>query len=452
MKNGKRIALETILRDACGALPSSETLICGSATTMGTACAKLLVRSIENACKEDPALDAEDLARQAAAHPDLPADALRLIEATVEMEFRKPKTIDIAGYPFEIKHYIEPKTPGGWGLFYPSYTEDLLYGYGDAKPAAEPRIAEIVGALGDELVRTLPEVEQPAIRFSEIKGEPAVTCIGWDESCTRRPIEIKLNHACGHQPMAEIRRLLEYRVQAFRRRMLGEPDLRRETDDLMIRVAEAIARTAPDLPFHLRDYAVTEYGTDIRVDLRYDGIGTDLLPTSISSRVKKDADHYLAHVLPGLVNNQRMLHSRIDGSDPRNLLIETPFARLLMNRYGEGWIDQAVRVTHGAVKTEDWEGRVIQGVLRYRFSPAEDVRWEFGELRVPTRLPTTVRMLLRGRGLAEVVEHPYFDAGTLITSASDATTFQGEFLHLRIVTDVPTLRIGDIAGQDRLAA
>lgn len=462
MKHKMRDAMLATLSSAIDALPGADRLLQGSRTRMATVAGTLIAGSIRAAYRKGGDAVAEAL--KAVKHPDFPM-VIERVDEIYKLAGRTTQTqiVMLAGHGIEVAYRVS--LPGIYANQMPSHAEDVLFDEWLDRTPCQSRIEDIVRILDEEMAVRMPEIDRSGIRqFTTDKGEQAIAYPGWDDRCVFGSCRMALQgRPFAHGTLSDVRRSIGHMIDAGAQRCEQAAVLHGRINEMRAAIDDAIARHAPDLPFNLVDLEMRDTHGTVRVHLTYEGTGFNFRPAPIASVMKRDLDHYVAHVLPGIINGQRQLRSRMDGGDPDNVLIEEPFARALMARHGDGWVDKVDEIlatrTGASDKEAGWKARFTQGVLRAGFDLADGVQWEQGTLCVPTDLPDTVLMQLPGRLLAEIVQHPHLGDGTRITAAKRMYGYRPDgqgnyvkdkngryvtgFTHLAIKTDVPSLRIGD---------
>jgi len=461
MKHKMRDAMLATLSDACDALPGADGRVQDTRTRLATVARSLIAASIVRAHRKGD--DAVAEARKAVEHPEFPLVIQRAGEIYETGGSKTVRTISLAGHDVEVSHRVS--LPGAYDNYVPSHAEDSLVEEWTNRVPCRSRIDDIVRIFLEEMEARMPDIDRSRIGHCMTeKNEHAVAYPGWSEKCIFEECRMGIQaRPYAHGRLSDVRRNIGRVIDAAVQRRDQTAELHARANEMRAAMETAIAKHAPDLPFNLVGLEMRDYYGNVRVHIAYEGTGFNFRPAPIESVMKKDLDHYVAHVLPGIINAQRQLRSRMDGCDPDNVLIEEPFARLLMARHGDGWVEKVDGIlasrTGAADKEAGWTARLAQGVLRGGFQLTDKVRWEHGTLWIPTDLPDTVLMQLQGRLLAEIVQHPHFGEGTRITAAKRVYGYQKDatgnyakdkngqylqgFTHLAIKTDVPSLRIGD---------
>ena len=461
MKHKMRDAMLATLSDACDALPGADRRVQDSRTRLATVARSLIAASIVTAHRKGD--DAVAEARKAVEHPEFPLVIERAGEIYEPGGSNTLRIVSLAGHKIEVTHRVS--MPGAYDNFVPSHAEDALVEEWSNRVPCKSRIDDILRIFLDEMETRMPDIDRSRIEHCMTeKNEHAISYPGWGEKCVFEECRMGIQaRPYAHGRLSDVRKNIGHVIDAVIKRRDQAIVLHAQTNEMRAAIEASISKHAPDLPFNLVELEMRDYHGTVRVHLTYEGTGFNFRPAAVESIMKKDIDHYAAHVLPGIINAQRQLRSRMDGGDPDNVLIEEPFARLLMARHGDRWVDRVDAIlstrSGAADKEAGWTARLAQGVLRGGFQLTDKVRWDQGILSVPTDLPDTVLMQLQGRLLAEIVQHPHFGEATRITAAKrvygyqkdaaghyarakDGSYLQG-FTHLAIKTDVPSLRIGD---------
>lgn len=471
MKHKMRDAMLATLSDACDALPGAGRHLRGSRTRTATAARTLIAASICIAYRKGD--DAVAEARKAVEHPEFPL-AIERIEEIYRLagSSKAGQILSLAGHKVEASYRVS--LPGTYTNYVPSHAEDIVIDEWLHRVPCQSRIDDIVRIFVEEMAARMPDIDRSDIRHRMTdKAEHAIAYPGWDDRCVFGDCVMGIQvRPFAHGKLSEVRQSIRRTIDAVVKRRDQAAVLHARSNEMRAAIDAAIAKHAPDLPFNLVDLEMRDNHGNVRVHLMYEGTGFNFRPAPIESIMKKDLEHYVAHVLPGIVNAQRQLRSRMDGGDPDNVLIEEPFARLLMARHGDGWVDKVDGIlskrSGDGDKEAGWTAKFMQGVLRGDFQLADRVQWRQGTLCVPNDLPDTVLMQLQGKLLAEIVQHPHFGDGTRITAAERMYGYQQDangnyakdrngkyvkgFTHLAIKTDVPSLRIGDYRRPMAMAA
>lgn len=458
MKNKMRDAMNAVLAEACNALPGANNLLTGSKTRAATALQGILAAHIEKKHKKDD--DAVAMASALIEHQDFPAALTKTENIFLEVikDHKQGITKEVVG--ITISAY-----PGGislsglCGSYNLSYSTDKLQDNWDKCTACPERVQDIIALIRDEMAVIMPGVDLSSIREGvDPKGRQAILHPGWDEKCIFGEHAFVIDNARdAHGVLSNIREWVQYRLKDYAKRREDALSLLKQKDMIRNTVAKAITVLAPDLPLNIIDVEIRSRWNGAEMFLIFEGTGFDLRPGRIESKMKsnKDLDHYVRHNLPGIIAAQRKLRERMDGNDQANVLIEEPFARLLMQKYGDAWMDKVADIMSkrggSSDKDEGWKAKMTQGVLRGTFKINDKAYWRCGSLNVRTALPEVVIMQLPGRLISEIVEHPYFGPNARIVSASNKDSYQRfpdgtygfAFSHVTMLTDVPSLRIGD---------
>lgn len=455
MKHKIRDAMRAHVATACHALPGAHQIMAGRCTK-GAAYRDVLTAAIEDHyARNRKTVDPMTLAEATTRRDDF-ASGMELLARTYMALPKASGVIDIAGFQLRVDHGL--RLAKGWSCYRASHAEDRMHDdYSDVTPCAE-RIAEVEDLYAQLLAQRFPELDAPRPRYvpaTNGRGGGGIVFRSWNESCDPGDWEWPLRPHVAHGAMTILRQEARRHLDRSADRRDRAAELHARADEMRTRISERIATSAPDMPFNLVEVRINENWGKPRFEITYEGTGFNFRPETIESKTENGVDHYLQHVLPGIINSQRLLRARMDGDDAGNFLVEEPLVRRMQSLYGDAWknrIAEAMANRKGFWDPENrLKAKVVQGVLRGEFNLAEGVSWRYGVLYLQTRIPDSIVTELKGKPLREVVQHPHFGEAIRIVRIENIE-YAGVFCSLRIATNVPSLRIGDMEAPVAAAA
>ena len=464
MKNNILKKVEAIISDACEALPGANNLIRDSRTRAATALKTVLVTAITYAYEKSKKdiyvhdVDPVALARETIFHPDF-ANALDVIPDVIKDINNLWQDITLAGIPISNKSIGKVKNIGSYKL---SYAEDLLVYYTDMIPCPE-RIKDIIDLYHYQITEHLPEIDADLIRYeADSQGKSFIVFQGWNEKCIQEELRDEITGSYfAHKPLNYVANRINFEISQQIERKKIATEVAKNAADIERKITEAIERIAPELNLEYRGIEILHGQCKYKTKIIYEGTTFDFQTGEVVSIMSKDrnncvtTDHYVKHVLPSLVQGQRLLNKRMSAEDATNVLVEGPLVRHMMEIFGADWVKEARAIcaipTGKKFTSAGWNARLSQGVLRGSIDLSPEVKWSKGSLHVNCVVPESVITDLPGKLLSEVVEHRFFGPETKILSASNTKRHHWNYNAnkseynsvLLLRTNIPDLRLND---------